>query len=95
MPLSTLKVPSSIGFFFVMSFFMGTAVFTFIGSKNAKKGSKMPSILVLFKFRQLFFYDSPPPKKKASKYPKIAIMKIDIFYPSYFNVFYMLPRQYF
>ena len=50
-------------------------------------------IPLLFNFKQLLFYGYPP--KNASKYPKIAIMKIDIFRPSYFNVFYMLPRQYF
>ena len=67
--------------------------FAFFDSKIAQIKKKRPSSLVLFNFKQLLFQGYPP--KNASKYPKIAIWKIDIFRPSYFNVFYMLPRQYF
>ena len=67
--------------------------FAFFDSKNAQIKLKRSSTLVLFNFKQLLFYGYP--QKNASKYPKIAIWKIDIFRPSYFNVFYMLPRQYF
>ena len=57
------------------------------------KNAQNAILLVLFDFRQLLFYYLP--QKNASKYPKIAIFKIDIFHPSYVNVFYMIPRQYF
>ena len=67
--------------------------FAFFDSKNAQIKLKRSSSPVLFNFKQLLFHGYPP--KNASKYPKIAIWKIDIFRPSYFNVFYMLPRQYF
>ena len=73
--------------------FVQNSFFAFFDSKNAQIKLKRSSNLVLFNFKQLLFYEYPP--KNASKYPKIAIMKIDIFRPSYFNVFYMLPRQYF
>ena len=65
----------------------------FLTLKMLKSRKKRPSSWVLFNFKQLLFYGYPP--KNASKYPKIAILKIDIFHPSYVNVFYMLPRQYF
>ena len=73
MPTSTLKVPSNIGLFFFICIYMRNAFFSFFGSKNTQKCSKMPSALVLFDFRQLLFYDLPP--KNASKYPKIAIFR--------------------
>ena len=73
MPTSTLKVPSNIGLFFFICIYMRNAFFSFFGSKNTQKRSKMPSTLVLFDFRQLLFYDLPP--KNASKYPKIAIFR--------------------
>ena len=73
--------------------FVQNSFFAFFDSKNAQIKKKRPSSKVLFNFKQLLFYGYPP--KNASKYPKIAILKIDIFHPSYVNVFYMLPRQYF
>ena len=73
MPLSTLKVPSNIGLFLLFAFIREMRFFSFFGSKNTQKRSKMPSNLVLFDFRQLLFYDLPP--KNASKYPKIAIFR--------------------
>ena len=45
--------------------------------KNAQIKKKRPSTFVLFNFKQLLFYEYPP--KNASKYPKIAILKITIF----------------
>ena len=62
-------------------------------SKNAQIKKKRPSIFVLFNFKQLLLYGYP--SKNASKYPNIAIFKIDIFHPSYVYVFYMPPRQFF
>ena len=73
--------------------FVQNSFFAFFDSENAQIKKKMPFFKWLFNFKQLLFYGYPP--KNASKYPKIAIFKIDIFDPSYANVFYMLPRQYF
>ena len=75
-PLNASKYPKSTlkhWTFFDICIYKRNAFFSFFGSKNAQKRSKMPSAQVLFDFRQLLFYDLPP--KNASKYPKIAIFR--------------------
>ena len=75
-PLNAYKYPKSTLEYWTLFFiciYMRNAFFSFFGSKNTQKRSKMPSALVLFDFRQLLFYDLPP--KNASKYPKIAIFR--------------------
>ena len=75
-PLNASKYPKSTlehWTLFVICIYTRNAFFSFFGSKNAQKRSKMPSSLVLFDFRQLLFYYLPP--KNASKYPKIAIFR--------------------
>ena len=52
----------------------------FLGDNAQIKKKKPPQPhRVLFDFKQLLFYEYPPPKKNYSMYPKIAIFKIIIF----------------
>jgi len=66
------------------------AFLRFLAPKMLKSKNKGDHPFVFFNFKQLLFCEKS--LENASKYPKIAIFKIDIFYQSNVKVFYMFSR---